>query len=126
MSCWAPGRCRWTFWSATWSSGLRSRKNPVPPTEPPTEALIEQVRTTLLARSFFNRDPREVGPQLLGKLILRKEGSMRLVARIVEVEAYLGAGDAAAHAAAGRTERNDVLFGSPGHAYVYFIYGVHY
>jgi DNA-3-methyladenine glycosylase len=98
----------------------------VPPTEPPTEALAEQVRTTLLARSFFNRDPREVGPQLLGKLILRKEGSMRLVARIVEVEAYLGAGDAAAHAAAGRTERNDVLFGPPGHAYVYFIYGVHY
>jgi DNA-3-methyladenine glycosylase len=67
-----------------------------------------------------------VGPELLGKLIIRKQGAMRLVGRIVEVEAYLGAGDAAAHAAAGRTERNDVLFGPPGHAYVYFIYGVHF
>jgi DNA-3-methyladenine glycosylase len=98
----------------------------VPPTERPTETVPERVRTTLLARSFFNRDPREVGPELLGKVIVRKEGSMRIVGRIVEVEAYLGAGDAAAHAAAGRTERNDVLFGPPGHAYVYFIYGVHY
>jgi DNA-3-methyladenine glycosylase len=98
----------------------------VQPTEPPTETLLARIRTTLLGRSFFRRDPREVGPDLLGKLIVRKEGSLRLVGRIVEVEAYLGAGDAAAHAAAGRTERNDVLFGRPGHAYVYFIYGVHY
>lgn len=96
------------------------------PTEPPTEKLPEKLRITLLARAFFNRDPRQVGPELLGKLIVRKEGSMRIVGRIVEVEAYLGAGDAAAHAAAGRTARNDVLFGRPGHAYVYFIYGVHY
>jgi DNA-3-methyladenine glycosylase len=63
---------------------------------------------------------------LLGKLIVRKEGRKMLAGRIVEVEAYLGADDAAAHAAAGRTVRNDVLFGPPGHAYVYFIYGVHY
>jgi len=80
----------------------------------------------LLARAFFNRDPRIVSTQLLGKLIVRREGRKRLAGRIVEVEAYLGADDAAAHAAAGRTARNEVLFGPPGHAYVYFIYGVHF
>jgi DNA-3-methyladenine glycosylase len=81
---------------------------------------------SLLRRSFFNRDPREVGPDLLGKIVLRKQGRKIRAGRIVEVEAYLGADDLAAHAAAGRTERNAVLFGSPGHAYVYLIYGVHY
>src|SRR5205823_9257601 len=80
----------------------------------------------LLGRSFFNRDPRTVSRQLLGKLSVRKEGRRVLAGRIVEVEAYLGADDAAAHAATGRTPRNEVLFGPPGHAYVYFIYGVHY
>jgi DNA-3-methyladenine glycosylase len=80
----------------------------------------------LLRRSFFNRDPRTVARELLGKLIVRREGRKQLAGRIVEVEAYLGAGDLAAHAAAGHTARNSVLFGPPGHAYVYFIYGVHY
>lgn len=80
----------------------------------------------LLRRSFFNRDPREVSHDLLGKLIVRKDGRKLLAGRIVEVEAYLGTDDLAAHAAAGRTARNSVLFGPPGHAYVYFIYGVHY
>ena len=80
----------------------------------------------LLHRSFFNRDPREVSAELLGKLIVRREGRKSLAGRVVEVEAYLGIDDLAAHAAAGRTERNSVLFGPPGHAYVYFIYGVHY
>src|SRR5947208_12488152 len=83
-------------------------------------------RATLLKRSFFNRDPRIVSKQLLGKVLIRKQKSHILAGRIVEVEAYLGADDAAAHAAAGRTARNQVLFGPPGHAYVYFIYGVHY
>jgi DNA-3-methyladenine glycosylase len=78
-----------------------------------------------LNRSFFSRDPRRVARALLGKLLIRK-GPPRLVARIVEVEAYLGANDPAAHSAAGRTARNAVLFGPPGYAYVYFIYGNHY
>lgn len=80
----------------------------------------------LLPRSFLNRDPRAVSPELLGKLIVRRERKRTVAGRIVEVEAYLGVDDAAAHAAAGRTPRNDVLFGPPGHAYVYFIYGMHY
>jgi DNA-3-methyladenine glycosylase len=80
----------------------------------------------LLRRAFFNRDPRAVARELLGKLVVRRDGSKRLAGRIVEVEAYLGAGDLAAHAAAGHTARNAVLFGRPGHVYVYFIYGVHY
>ena len=80
----------------------------------------------LLRRAFFNRDPRLVARELLGKLIVRREGRKQLAGRIVEVEAYLGAGDLAAHATAGPTARNAVLFGPSGHAYVYFIYGVHY
>ena len=80
----------------------------------------------LLRRDFFNRDPRIVARELLGKLVVRSEGRTQLTGRIVEVEAYLGAGDLAAHAAAGHTARNAVLWGPPGHSYVYFIYGVHY
>ena len=83
-------------------------------------------KATLLRRQFFNRDPRQVARALLGKLVVRKMGCVTLAGRIVEVEAYLGEGDLAAHAAAGNTERNSVLWGAPGHAYVYFIYGVHY
>jgi DNA-3-methyladenine glycosylase len=80
-----------------------------------------------LPREFFGRDPRRVARALLGKVLVRNgAASTRLTARIVEVEAYLGEEDPAAHAASGRTERNAVLFGPPGHAYVYFIYGNHY
>ena len=79
-----------------------------------------------LPPQFFNRDPRRVSRDLLGKVLVRRHGRELLAGRIVEVEAYLGTGDPAAHAAAGRTVRNDVLFGPPGHAYVYFIYGNHY
>jgi DNA-3-methyladenine glycosylase len=89
-------------------------------------SFLSSEKAKLLKRAFFNRDPRIVSRQLLGKLIVRREGSRTLSGRIVEVEAYLSSDDAAAHAAAGRTARNEVLFGPPGHAYVYFIYGVHY
>jgi DNA-3-methyladenine glycosylase len=79
-----------------------------------------------LPRSFFARPPRRVARDLLGKVLVRQTHHSRLTARIVEVEAYLGVKDAAAHAAAGQTLRNAVLFGPPGHAYVYFVYGNHY
>ena len=79
-----------------------------------------------LPRAFYNRDPRTVARELLGKVVVRRERGVTLAGRIVEVEAYLGEHDPAAHAAAGRTARNEVLFGPPGHAYVYFIYGNHY
>jgi DNA-3-methyladenine glycosylase len=78
-------------------------------------------------RSFFNRDPRRVARELLGKLLLRAgKNKTFLAARIVETEAYLGLSDPAAHAFNGVTPRNAVLFGPPGHAYVYFIYGTHF
>ena len=76
-----------------------------------------------LARDFFARGATIVARELLGKLLIRREGRQLLVGRIVETEAYLGAADPAAHAYNGRTPRNAVLFGPPGHAYVYFIYG---
>jgi DNA-3-methyladenine glycosylase len=79
-----------------------------------------------LPQKFYNRDPRRVGPELIGKILVRRDGKKLLIARIVEVEAYLGQDDPAAHSAAGRTARNSVLFGPPGRAYVYFIYGNHF
>jgi DNA-3-methyladenine glycosylase len=79
-----------------------------------------------LPAEFFNRDPREVGQELLGKLLVRRRGAGLLVGRVVETEAYLGAVDPAAHAYAGKTARNAVLFGPPGVAYVYLIYGNHF
>jgi len=87
--------------------------------KPPTSSIRP------LGRAFFNRDPRPVARELLGKVLVR-EGLSRLTGRIVEVEAYLGIDDPAAHSAAGNTARNSVLFGPPGHAYIYFIYGNHY
>jgi len=81
---------------------------------------------TPLQRDFYDRDPRPVSRELLGKVLVRRERRRLLAARIVEVEAYLGENDPAAHSFAGRTLRNAVLFGPPGYAYVYFIYGNHY
>jgi len=88
-------------------------------------AAIGELRSAL-SREFYDRDPRRVGRELLGKVLVRRERRRLRTARIVEVEAYLGKDDPAAHSFAGRTARNAVLFGPPGYAYVYFIYGNHY
>ena len=78
-----------------------------------------------MSRAFFERPPDAVARAVLGKLLVRREAGGWIVGRIVEVEAYFGDGDPAAHAAAGQTARNAVLFGAAGHAYVYFIYGMY-
>src|SRR5271166_444512 len=83
-------------------------------------------QSKILPREFFDRDAITVARELLGKLLIRRAGRKLLAGRLVEDEAYLGQDDPAAHAYAGKTARNFVLFGPPGHAYVYFIYGNHY
>ncbi|OEU96826.1 DNA-3-methyladenine glycosylase [Streptomyces oceani] len=77
-----------------------------------------------LSRSFFDRPVLEVAPDLLGRTLVRNtvEGSLEL--RLTEVEAYAGEVDPGSHAFRGRTRRNASMFGPPGHAYVYFIYGM--
>jgi len=79
-----------------------------------------------LQRSFYERDTVTVARELLGKILVRRIGATTLEGVIVEVEAYRGYDDPASHAYRGQTRRNLVMFGDPGHAYVYFTYGVHY
>ncbi|MBI3414047.1 MAG: DNA-3-methyladenine glycosylase [Verrucomicrobia bacterium] len=79
-----------------------------------------------LPRVFYDRDTTQVARELLGKLLVRVEHGLERVARIVEVEAYLGRHDRAAHSSKGITARNQAMFGPPGHAYVYQIYGMYF
>jgi len=79
-----------------------------------------------LPRAFYDRDTTTVAKDLLGKYLVHVSRGMERIGRIVEVEAYLGPHDLAAHSARGRTERTKIMFGPPGHAYVYLIYGMYY
>ncbi|EFL14389.1 DNA-3-methyladenine glycosylase [Streptomyces sp. C] len=79
---------------------------------------------TPLSRSFFDRPVLTVAPDLLGRILVRRTSDGPMELRITEVEAYEGEADPGSHAYRGRTARNASMFGPPGHAYVYFIYGM--
>ena len=88
-------------------------------TEPPAAGAL------ITDRSWFDRPALEVAPDLLGTELIHETPDGRIAGRLVEVEAYQGPEDLAAHSSRGRTARNAVMFGSPGHLYVYLIYGLH-
>lgn len=79
-----------------------------------------------LGRAFFAQPARELARALLGAVMVRRVGGSLRRARIMEVEAYLGPADLASHSSRGRTARTEVMFGPPGRAYVYFVYGLHW
>jgi len=96
----------------------------LPPSKPQMPDTSACAPATLVPRKFYRDPPDLVARKLLGKLLVRP--GEPLVGRIVEVEAYFGELDPASHSFVGKTARNAVLFGPPGHAYVYFIYGMHF
>jgi DNA-3-methyladenine glycosylase len=79
-----------------------------------------------LERDFFTRPTTQVARELLGARLVRKDGDLRLSGTIVETEAYRGKEDLGCHARAGLTSRTRVMYGPPGHAYIYFTYGMHW
>lgn len=82
--------------------------------------------STRLTRNFFDRPTIQVARELLGQRLVRIENGVRVSGRIIEAEAYVGEEDQGCHAKAGLTPRTRVMFGPPGHAYVYFTYGMHW
>ena len=80
----------------------------------------------VLPRKFYVNDTKQVAKDLLGKTLVRKIGNQVLSGVIIETEAYKGKNDSASHASRKKTERNKVMFGEVGRAYVYFTYGMHY
>ena len=95
-------------------------------TETGVAGLPHRLRLRRLTREFYTRPTVVVARELLGKYLVRKLGRTRLIGRIVEVEAYLGARDPASHTFRGKTNRNAVMFNEGGFLYVYFTYGMHF
>jgi DNA-3-methyladenine glycosylase len=95
------------------------------PKAAPAEPQVDMATWRPLPRDFFDAQPEQVARLLLGKILVRRGRGGPIAGRIVETEAYLGEHDAAAHAASGKTARNAVLYGPPGYAYIYNIYGLH-
>ncbi|WP_328948027.1 DNA-3-methyladenine glycosylase [Streptomyces sp. NBC_00184] len=86
--------------------------------------MIDGEDRTPLTRDFFDRPVLEVAPDLLGRILVRSTPDGPIEVRLTEVEAYAGELDPGSHAFRGRTRRNGVMYGPPGHAYVYFTYGM--
>lgn len=80
----------------------------------------------ILPRDYFGRPTLTVARSLIGKYVIRENGTGTIAGKIIEVEAYVGPDDKACHASKGRTARTDVLFGPPGMSYVYLIYGMYH
>jgi len=80
----------------------------------------------ILKKSFYSQPTENVAKELLGKFLRRKINGNLYVGKIVETEAYLGEKDLACHTSKGMTERNKIMFGPAGHAYIYFIYGMYH
>jgi DNA-3-methyladenine glycosylase len=94
--------------------------------QPHQGGLLRNTSPKILTRAYFNRSTVLVARSLLGKYLVKQNGAGTMAGKIVEVEAYVGPHDLACHASKGRTLRTEVLFGPPGIAYVYMIYGMYH
>lgn len=105
-----------------YGSGLR---RPAALLENRAEQSMDRQTQVILPQSYFNRPTLVVARSLVGKYLIRENGRGTIAGKIIEVEAYIGVEDKACHASKGRTARTEVLFGPPGIAYVYLIYGMY-